>query len=120
MVVKLPQLYSESYHLSLDILAKTKGFPKHYRPTLARRLEDRTLDLCMSVRKLFLTKKQLAEEKERQTLEASHAVDDLKFLWQLCRDLKLISAGSFGEVAEKLSLIGEQIGGLIRRSRKIT
>ena len=96
MAVKLPQLYSDSYHLSLEVLTKTKNFPKHYRATLARRLEERSLDLCLNVRKLLLTKKHLVEETNHLMREASHAVDDLKLLWQLCRDLRLVSPGFFG------------------------
>jgi len=110
--VKLPKVYSDSYALSLNLLKRTQSFPKQFRPTLGRRVEDASLDLCMAARGMLLTNKKSGNIKRSHLQEAVEAVDGLKFLCQVCRDLELISPGGFGEISESLNNVGSQIGGL--------
>jgi hypothetical protein len=112
--VKLPKVYSDCYQLTLELYRRTKNFPKQFRPTLARKIEDASLELTSAVRKLLLEKKQQRSQKMSHLGTASHLVEDLKFLTQICCDLELISAGSFGEMSEQISAVGAQLGALTR------
>ncbi len=117
MKVELPKIYSDAYNLTLTLLQRTRSFPKHYRPILARKIEETSVNLAMNLRKMALTSQQHSV-KGALVLKASSDIDDLKFLLQLCRDLKLMSAGSFGTISEAVNEIGRQIGGLKRANDK--
>lgn len=117
MKVELPKIYSDAYNLALTLLQRTRSFPKHYRPILARKIEETSVNLAMNLRKMALTAHENHSAKGELVLKASNDIDDLKFLMQLSRDLELLSAGSFGEISGSLTNIGRQIGGFKRRSR---
>ena len=118
MKVELPKIYSDAYNLTLTLLQRTRSFPKHYRPILARKIEETSVNLAMNLRKMALTSQQHRSVKGLLVLKASSDIDDLKFLLQLSRDLELMSAGSFGTISEAVNEIGRQIGGLKRVNEK--
>lgn len=98
------------------MLNRTRQIPKHYRPTLGRKLEEAIISLSMDIRSMLLTKKQDAALKQSQLSQTAKTVDDLKFLLHLGLDLKIFSPGAFGEMNEKLSSVGRQLGGMMKQS----
>jgi len=114
VTVKLPQVYSDCYQLTLELYRRTKSFPKQFRPTLARRIEEASLELTSATRKLLLAKQQEHSSKKHHLTIANDSIDDLKFLTQLSCDLELFSAGSFGHISEQITGIGAQVGALRR------
>jgi hypothetical protein len=114
VTVKLPSIYSDCYQLTLELYGRTKNFPKQFRPTIARKIEEASIELTTGVRALLLEKKQDLQLKKHHLMTVSHRADELKFLTQLCCDLEILSAGSFGDLNERISGIGKQVGALIR------
>lgn len=55
-MISLPPIYSEVYHLTREILLYSRKFPKHYRPTLGRMMEEASLDLTILLRQELLKK----------------------------------------------------------------
>lgn len=109
--MNLPPLYSECYHLTVTLLKKTASMPKHYRPTLGRRLEDTTLDLLLELKRTLLS-------KDKHNLPRVLAkIDDLKLLSQLTYDLRCMSPAEYGELTDTLVRLGKMTGGLSRYER---
>jgi hypothetical protein len=106
--VRLPPVYNLAYHLSLEILKQTSHFPKHYRPTIGRRLEEGSIELVIRLRVGILKKSSL------ETSKASDLVDELKVLIQIAHDTGVLSHHLFGTWVETLETLGKMIGGLLK------
>lgn len=105
-MISLPPIYSEVYHLTREILLHSKGFPKHYRPTLGRMMEEAAVDLTISLRTELL-------KKGRRIYEPmSGRVDQLKVLVQLCHDIEVMDHHHFNTMVKSLEKIGKMLGGL--------
>jgi|GEM_PF-6444613 len=48
--IKTTKVFADAYAMTLNLLSRTRNFPKHLRPTLGRRLEDACLDLTIQLR----------------------------------------------------------------------
>jgi hypothetical protein len=53
--MKLPKIYVDAHSLTIKVFSRSKAFPKHYRPTLARRLEEGCLELLVQLRSAALS-----------------------------------------------------------------
>ncbi|NBT59418.1 four helix bundle protein [bacterium] len=110
-----PPVISDAYQLSLSLFHRTKGFTKHLRPTLGRRLEEASLELLVLLRNFSFSKDKI---QRKQTLAlCSQRLDEIRLLTQLSFDLKALTPASYQEVAEFSSCVGKQIGGLLKSVR---
>ena len=105
----------DSYQLSLLIFKISKNFPKHYRPTLGRRLEDGSINLTLFVRVASLASGNNRNARRILFLEkSSECLDEIRILLQICYDLQIIPICSYGEVSEATSNVGRQIGSFFK------
>lgn len=112
--MKLPKLYADAYELGLRIFQRTKNFPKHFRPTLGRRLEEAGMDLTLRVRLALVEGKTRAAGVPSQLHEASSRLDDIRIMLQMSHDLGILTGPAYGELSELTAGVGAQIGGLLK------
>jgi hypothetical protein len=112
--MKFPKLYADAYELSLRIFQRTKNFPKHFRPTLGRRLEEAGMDLTLRVRLALVEGKTSAGGSPSHLREASSRLDDVRIMLQMSHDLGILTGPAYGELSELTCGVGAQIGGLLK------
>jgi hypothetical protein len=102
------RIYVDAYKATLLAYQRTKGFPKHLRPSLARHIEENALSCLLAVHKAGL------DVKARPALlsEASLCVDHLRVLFQLSKDLGVLSFGAFAELSELNESVSKSVGAL--------
>jgi len=102
----------DSYQLSMAIFKISRNFPKQYRPTLGRRLEDGSINLTLFIRIASLASKKL----RRITLleKSSEYLDEIRLLSQMCYDLQIIPIVSYGEISNMTLDIGRQLGAFLK------
>ncbi len=106
-----PKIYSDSYQLMLSLFHRTRAFPKFFRPTLGRQLEEAALDLLKKVRLAAVNKDGL---RVTSLNVASERLDEIRILLQVSKDLKLLNIAGYGELSEITGEIGRQLGGFLR------
>jgi hypothetical protein len=112
MSARSPKILADSYQLTVMVFGRTRSFPKHYRPTLGRRLEDRAIDLTSAVRVASLAKGGGKDSRRTASLEsASELLDEIRILLQLAHDMQIIPTAGYAELSELTAEVGRQIGG---------
>ena len=109
-----PKIYADAYQLTVMIFNRTKNYPKVFRSTLGRRLEESSLDLLSSVRAAHVNK---GQTRMTHLLKASKALDDSRILVQLAKDMQIIPVSGFAEISELSGEVGKEIGGLIKYAK---
>ncbi|MBS1983534.1 MAG: four helix bundle protein [Bdellovibrionales bacterium] len=111
-----PKLVHDAYELSRQVFHRTKSYPKALRPTLGRRLEERSVDLAILLKQACFRQKGIGSGPPRATLltQASQVLDEVRLLLQLGREMQAIPVGAFGEFSALTDGIGRQIGGFLR------
>lgn len=114
MSISDPKILVDSYQLTVMVFGRTRAFPKHFRPTLGRRLEDRVVDLTCTLRVATLNKRSSGKESRRPALLelASGHLDEIRILLQLAHDMQIVPSSGYGELSELTAAVGRQIGGL--------
>jgi len=103
----------DAYSLTLAVFRKSSGFPKYYRPTLGRKLEEGALNLTLSVRiASFTSGKDGLERRKRFLDRSSESLDEIRIVLQICHDLSIITPSGYADLSELTSEIGRQLGGL--------
>lgn len=113
-MIREPKIFSDGYQLSVMVFNRTRAFPKHFRPTLARRLEEASLDLMLTLKIASFSR----EAKESHLSQASERLDEIRVLLQLSHDMHLLNPAGFAEMSAQTALVGKQIGGLSKALRK--
>lgn len=122
--IKTTKVFADSYAMTLNLLSRTRNFPKHLRPTLGRRLEDACLDLTIQLRLAsFQNSPSIAELTSTPPLDlelrrASENLDAIRVLLQMSKDLNLISPAVYEELSAITAEIGREIGGWMKHVRK--
>ena len=116
MSVKDPKVLADSYQLTVMVFGRTRSFPKHYRPTLGRRLEDRAIDLTRAIRVASLSKAGGGKDSRRAAClqSASELLDEMRILLQLAHDMQIIPTTGYAELSELTAEVGRQIGGFTK------
>ena len=109
--MKHPKIYVDCYQAAIQIFNRTKGFPKHLRPTLGRKLEESSIECLLSIQKACVTTKELRLTHLRS---ASDSLDNLKTLIQVSRDLNALQVAGLSELSQLTLEIGREIGGFIK------
>jgi len=101
----------KAYDLNLWLLPQIERFNRGYRFTVGDRLQAASLDLCLA-----LIEAGHARQRGRALHRASRLLDQLRVLFRLSRDLKLISSRKHEHVSGRTAEIGRMLGGWIRAS----
>jgi hypothetical protein len=112
--MKFPKLYADSYQLGLNIFQRTKNFPKHFRPTLGRRLEEAGMDLTLQLRLASVAPRSRFGGRVDSLRLASERLDDIRIMLQMSHDLAVLTGPAYGELSELTAGVGAQIGGLLK------
>ena len=107
-----PKVYSDAYQLSIHAFNHTRTFPKFHRPTLGRRMEETTLDLTIRLRFALMASKSERALRQEHLEVASHCLDELRIVLQLCLDLRLLRPAAYNEMCVLTAEIGKEVGGL--------
>ena len=107
-----PKVYSDAYQLSIHAFNQTRTFPKFHRPTLGRRMEEATLDLTIRLRFALMASKSERRTRLEHLEVASHCLDELRIVLQLCLDLRLLRPVAYNEMCVLTAEIGKEVGGL--------
>ncbi len=113
--MKNPKIYSDCYQTVIQIFHRTKGIPKHLRPTLGRRIEDSALGCLISIRKGALTP---STHRMKHLFSASEQLDELRMMIEVAKDLNAISITAFSEITELTREIGKELGGFIKHEQR--
>ena len=106
-----PKAFSDCYQLSIQVFHRTKNYPKHLRPTLAKKLEESTIRALLEIKKASVTRHNI---RKNHLTQASFAMDDVKTLIQLSKDMHALNASGFSELIKMAKEIGKELGGLIK------
>lgn len=126
------KIYKDSYQLMICIFHRTKSFPKFYRPTLGRRLEENSLDLTQFIAHALMlpvaeksTGQSLDENSSRAgvqrktvLLKASLVLDQMRVLFNLSKDLQILPVAGFEELTIQSQEVGRELGGLIKFTKQ--
>ncbi|MCK9497663.1 MAG: diversity-generating retroelement protein Avd [Candidatus Colwellbacteria bacterium] len=103
-------IYQKSYDLFLYIHPILAKFPKNQRHVLGQRIENKILDIIESI---------IATNMERNKLPGlrsiSIAMDELRTLVRLSKDLEFLSIRQYEIIADKLNEIGRMLSGWINK-----
>jgi hypothetical protein len=103
----------DSYQLTMMIFKKSRSFPKQYRPTLGRRLEDGAINLTLAIRVAVLASgNDRSPRRSRSLAQASEHLDEIRILLQLSHDLEILVTSAYGDLCEMTATVGRQLGGL--------
>ncbi len=103
-------IYQKTYDFLLWLHPVVAKFPKSQRFILGQRIENKVLDL---IEKIILAN---AERDKAATLrQASVALDEMRTLIRLAKDLRFMSIRQYGVAAEKMNEIGRMLAGLLNR-----
>ncbi len=102
----------DAYELVKSALPVIGRFPRSHRFTLGERIEGRLFDLIE-----FLEQARFGHKRAEALDLANVRVQVVGALFRLACDLRFLSAGQYGELAERLTGVGRQVGGW-RRSMK--
>jgi hypothetical protein len=97
------------YDLVLWILRLIRKFPKDYKFWLGTRMAETGLDLLR-----LGTHAAYTADRRQILISANLCVDDLRHLFRLCLDLRLLSADQHEYAASGLNDIGRQVGGWMK------
>lgn len=103
----------KTYDVALWLLPKVEKFPRSFRFTVGDRAVQTAMDLLLALVEAAYTSDKLS------LLDvASRKANGLRYLIRLAKDLKLLTADSYGFVAQRLEEIGRMIGGWQKAERK--
>ena len=106
-----PAVYSRWYETLRFLHEIAPRIAKVHRPTLVRRLLDRSLDLMETITALRYTRR-----RQALFLRADSEIDRLRVLARLMHDLRLLSTKQYERLSTDLDDVGRMIGGWRRAS----
>lgn len=119
------KLYKDSYQLMLHVFNRTKTFPKFYRPTIGRRLEENSLDLTQLIAQALMLSQKIEASSEVQSnpryelfLKSSMTLDQFRVLLNLSKDLQVLNIAGYEELTLQSREIGRELGGMLKYLRK--
>ena len=105
-------LYQKAYDFLLWLHPVINKFPKSQMFILRQRIENKTLDIIN-----FIIRANVARDKSAALAEASVALDELRTLIRLAKDLRFMNIKQYEAAAEKMNEIGKLLHGLMNRFR---
>jgi hypothetical protein len=111
-VAQPPQLVSEFYEFMLWRMDRTQRFPRNYRGTLTKWIEDLLWGILDLLVEAAYTRHKLP------LLEQSNLrLQKLRFLIRLCKDRQCLSLSQYEYAARAINTLGMGLGGWIKQQR---
>jgi len=96
----------EAQELAKELLPVVARFPRTHRYTLGDRIEGRMLDVIE-----LLDQARFGRKRAEALEEAGTRVQSIASLIRLACDLRLMSHGQYGTLAERVTNVGKQVWG---------
>ncbi len=104
-------IINKTYDFLLYLIPQIEKFPRSQKFLIADRIETNILDILNHLIRAYYSKK---NSKVTELTETNIRLEQLRFLFRLCHDMKLISHKKFGILSEKLNEIGKMCGGWLK------
>lgn len=104
-------IFTHTYKFVLWLLPQAIKFPRHYRFTLAERVQRHTLDFQETIIAAGLKR---GANRAEHLQKADALLAQLRHTVRLCKDLKLIRVKQYEFAAEQLAEIGRLLGGWLK------
>ena len=118
MLARDTKIYKDTFELAKYVFGVTKKIKAEYRATIARRIEDLTLQLSMKIVEANLCP---PNSEERVRVLGSDFIlvqEQLFFLLALSQDKKIIDEKSHANIARRLDEIGREATGWRKATMK--
>jgi len=99
-----------AYNLALEINRAVIKFPRHQRPGLGRRMEEAAFELLASLVKARYLKAS-NPDKAAHLVQASQALDTLRLLIRMAKDLTYLPTRRYEELSRTMREVGRMLGG---------
>lgn len=105
-------IYREAYDVLVKITRMTQNYPRGFRQGLAR-------DMCLNAQVMvnLIFKANCASQKLPFLTDLREQMQVLQLQLRLSKDLRLISAGQFGDAVSSLDSINKQLSGWIKYAK---
>jgi hypothetical protein len=111
-VGQTPQIISKYYDFMMCIMDRTQRFPRNYRGTLSRWIEDQLWSVLDLLIEATYTRHKLP------LLEQSNLhLQKLRFLTRLYKDRQCLSLNQYEYAARLIHEIGTELGGWIKQQQ---
>lgn len=111
------KIYKDSYQLMIHVFHRTKNFPKFYRPTLGRRLEEGSLDLTQVIAQALMLSASKNDHDDLRLdlfIKSSMMLDQFRVVLNLSKDLQILNISGYEELTAQPREIGRELGGLMK------
>jgi hypothetical protein len=105
-----PKVITSTYDLIEWAIPHIAEFPRNQRYTLGERIENKLFLLLE-----LLIEAQYSKDKIDALKKANLAIEQMRFLFRLCHDLRLINPKTYELSAKYLADVGCQVGGWIKQ-----
>jgi hypothetical protein len=110
--VQAPPIVSKFYDFMMWFMDHTQRFPRNYRGTLTRWVEDQLWGILDLLIEAAYTRQKLAR------LEQSNlGLQKLRFLTRVCKDRKCLSLSQYEYASRMINDIGMELGGWIKQQQ---
>ena len=108
-----------AYRLALDTNQAVVKLPRHQRPGLGRRMEAAAFDLLAALVKARYLRA-TDPTKAAFLVQASQALDTLRLLVRMAKDLQHLPIQRYEELARTMREVGRMLGGWRKRTGRRT
>ena len=105
-------IFEKTYEVILWLYPAVNKFPKSQRFVLGQQIENTTLELMKGI-----IQANSESDKLPYLKQISVALDKLRILIRLSKDLKFINIKQYQFIVEKINEIGKMLGGWIKSCR---
>ena len=111
-VAQTPQIISKFYDFMMWFMDRTQRFPRNYRVTLTRWIEDQLWSILDLLIEAAYTRHKLP------LLEQSNLrLQKLRFLTRICKDRQCLSLNQYEYAARLINEIGTELGGWTKQQQ---
>jgi hypothetical protein len=118
MLARDTKIYKDTFELAKYVFGVTKKIKAEYRATIARRIEDLTLQLSMKIVEANLCPPNSDERVRVLGRDFILVQEQLFFLLALSQDKKIIDEKSHANIARRLDEIGREATGWRKATMK--
>jgi hypothetical protein len=107
-----PQIVSDFYEFMMWCMDRTQRFPRHYRNTLTKWVEEQLWGVLNLLIEAAYTRHKLP------LLEQSNlGLQKLRFLVRVCKDRQCLSLNQYEYAARTINSLGTALGGWIKQQQ---
>ena len=115
MTATFPKIVHDANNLCLLIFRLTSAIPKHYRPTLAQKLELMSMETYLSARSFVLSNTAAKTKSGTELASMIKNIDQIEAIIGIAHDLRAINDSMFGQVSQGAVDVRKQLHGLMKK-----